>query len=57
MLCEEASPAVLVANGSHDWMVPAYESYVISQEAPIANLIIYPDAGLVQYVEQFASDF
>jgi hypothetical protein len=38
-------------------MVPAYESYVISQEAPIANLIIYPDAGLVQYVEQFASDF
>ena len=50
---------VLVANGCHDRMIPNYESYVISQEAPNAKLILYPDAGhgfLVQYKEQFASD-
>ena len=50
---------VLVANGCHDLLIPAYQSYVISQEAPNAKLILYPDAGhgfLAQYNEQFASD-
>jgi pimeloyl-ACP methyl ester carboxylesterase len=50
---------VLVANGCNDRMIPAYQSYVISQEAPNAKLILYPDAGhgfLAQYNEQFASD-
>lgn len=50
---------VLVANGSHDRMIQTYQSYVISQEAPHAKLILYPDAGhgfLVQHHDQFASD-
>lgn len=50
---------VLVANGCYDRMISAYQSYVISQEAPNAKLILYPDAGhgfLAQYNEQFAFD-
>ena len=50
---------VLVANGCHDRIISTYQSYVISQEAPNAKLILYPDAGhgfLAQYPEQFASD-
>ncbi|WNG17703.1 alpha/beta fold hydrolase [Cystobacter fuscus] len=48
---------VLVANGTSDVMLPAYRSYVISQEAPNAKLILYPDAGhgfLFQEIEDFA---
>ena len=47
----------LVANGAHDVMLPAYRSYVLSQEAPHAKLILYPDAGhgfLFQEIEDFA---
>lgn len=50
---------VLVANGAHDVMIPAYRSYIISQEAPDAKLILYPDAGhafLFQYAEEFACE-
>lgn len=50
---------VLVANGCHDRIISTYQSYVISQEAPNAKLILYPDAGhgfLVQHNEQFACD-
>ena len=50
---------VLVANGSHDRIISTYQSYVISQEAPNAKLILYHDAGhgfLAEYNEQFASD-
>ncbi|EPX55964.1 alpha/beta hydrolase fold having protein [Cystobacter fuscus DSM 2262] len=47
---------ILVANGTSDVMLPAYRSYVISQEAPNAKLILYPDAGhgfLFQEIEDF----
>lgn len=50
---------VLVANGAHDVMIPAYRSFVISQEAPNAKLILYPDSGhafLFQYTDCFASE-
>lgn len=50
---------VLVANGNHDVMIPAYRSYIISQEAPDAKLVLYPDAGhafLFQYPEAFADE-
>jgi pimeloyl-ACP methyl ester carboxylesterase len=50
---------ILVANGVSDVMVPAYGSYVISQEAPNAKLILYPDAGhgfLFQYIEDFTGE-
>jgi pimeloyl-ACP methyl ester carboxylesterase len=46
-----------VANGTSDVMLPAYRSYVISQEAPNAKLILYPNAGhgfLFQEIEDFA---
>ncbi|KAA0073971.1 alpha/beta hydrolase [Tardiphaga sp. P9-11] len=48
---------VLVANGQHDVMIPAYRSYVLAQEVLDGKLILYPDAGhafLFQYAEDFA---
>jgi pimeloyl-ACP methyl ester carboxylesterase len=50
---------ILVANGVADVMVPAYSSYVISQEAPDVKLILYPDAGhafLFQHAGAFTQD-
>lgn len=50
---------ILVANGVSDIMVPAYSAYVISQEAPDAKLVLYPDAGhafLFQYAQAFAQE-
>lgn len=50
---------VLVANGVRDVMIPAYRSYIISQEAPAAKLVLYPDSGhgfLFQYPEAFADE-
>lgn len=47
---------ILVANGAHDVMLPAYRSFVLSQQAPDAKLILYPDAGhafLFQEIEDF----
>lgn len=47
---------MLVANGACDVMLPAYRSFVLSQQAPDAKLILYPDAGhafLFQEVEDF----
>jgi pimeloyl-ACP methyl ester carboxylesterase len=49
----------LVANGVSDLMIPAYGSYVISQEAANAKLILYPDAGhgfLFQYLDDFTGE-
>lgn len=46
----------LVANGSADVMVHAYNSYAMSQRLPKAQLLLYPDAGhgfLFQYPEHF----
>lgn len=50
---------MLVANGAHDVMLPAYRSYVLSQQAPDAKLVLYPDAGhafLFQHIEDFAAE-
>lgn len=50
---------VLVANGTQDVMVPAFRSFVLAQEAPNAQLILYPDAGhafLFQHIESFTRD-
>jgi pimeloyl-ACP methyl ester carboxylesterase len=55
----ELTLPILVANGVADVMVPAYSSYVISQEAPDVKLILYPDAGhafLFQHAEAFTQD-
>ena len=46
----------LVVNGSRDLMVPTINSYILSQNIPNAQLIIYPDSGhgsLFQYPELF----
>ncbi|MBN9530601.1 MAG: alpha/beta hydrolase [Alphaproteobacteria bacterium] len=50
---------MLVANGAHDVMLPAYRSYVLSQQAPDAKLVLYPDAGhafLFQHIADFATE-
>ncbi|WP_257459628.1 alpha/beta fold hydrolase [Archangium lipolyticum] len=55
----ELTLPILVANGVSDVMLPAYRSYVISQEAPNAKLILYPDSGhafLFQYIEEFTDE-
>ena len=55
----ELSMPVLVANGAHDVMIPAYRSYIIAHEAPDAKLIVYPDSGhafLFQYPYEFAAE-
>jgi pimeloyl-ACP methyl ester carboxylesterase len=52
----EISIPVLVGNGTRDIMVHAYNSYVLSQKLPNAQLILYPKAGhgfLFQYPELF----
>ena len=48
----------LVVNGRHDIMVPTINSYMLSQEIPNAQLILYPDSGhgsLFQYPHLFVS--
>lgn len=50
---------ILVANGAHDVMLPAYRSYVLSQQAPDAKLVLYPDAGhafLFQFIDDFSAE-
>jgi pimeloyl-ACP methyl ester carboxylesterase len=47
----------LVANGVHDVMVGAYDSFVMSQHLPDAELVLYSDAGhgfLFQHADRFA---
>ncbi|BDG74354.1 alpha/beta fold hydrolase [Roseomonas fluvialis] len=49
---------LLVANGAHDVMLPAYRSFVLSQQAPDAKLVLYPGAGhafLFQEIDDFAA--
>jgi pimeloyl-ACP methyl ester carboxylesterase len=46
----------LIANGSNDIMVPTINSWIMSQQIPRAQLIVYPDAGHAahyQYPELF----
>lgn len=50
---------VLVANGVHDVLMPAYGTYVIAREAPDAKALLYPNAGhafLFQYADDFAAE-
>jgi pimeloyl-ACP methyl ester carboxylesterase len=50
---------VLLANGMHDVMMPAFDSFAAAQQLPNADLIIYPAAGhafLFQYADRFAND-
>lgn len=53
----EITAPVLVANGVHDVMISAYNSYAMVQKLPNAQLVLYPDSGhgfLFQYPETFA---
>jgi pimeloyl-ACP methyl ester carboxylesterase len=55
----EIGAPVLVANGAHDVMVHAYNSYAMAQKLPNARLLLYPDAGhgfLFQYAEAFGNE-
>ena len=55
----EITAPVLVANGMHDVMVHAYNSYAMAQRLPNARLVLYPDAGhgfLFQYAEDFGAE-
>jgi pimeloyl-ACP methyl ester carboxylesterase len=55
----ELAVPVLVANGVHDVMVPAENSFAIAREAPDAKLVIYPRSGhafLFQFAEDFANE-
>lgn len=55
----ELNIPVLVANGQHDVMIPAYRSYVLAQEVANGKLVLYPDAGhafLFQYADDFAAE-
>ncbi|OZU87036.1 hypothetical protein CIL03_19045 [Virgibacillus indicus] len=54
---QKITQPVLVTNGVQDVMVPTENSYILTENLPNAQLIIYPDSGhghLFQYPEQFA---
>ena len=52
----EIRQPILIANGTNDIMSHAYNSYVMSQQLPNGQLILYPKSGhgfLFQYAELF----
>jgi pimeloyl-ACP methyl ester carboxylesterase len=52
-------PAVLVANGAHDRMVPSHNSADLARRLPNAQLKLDPDAGhggIFQYHAQFVPE-
>ena len=52
----EISHPTLVINGDHDVIVYTINSYILQQNIPNAQLILYPDAShgaLYQYPERF----
>lgn len=54
---QKITQPVLVTNGIKDIMVPTENSYILTENLPYAQLIIYPDSGhghLFQYPELFA---
>lgn len=56
---QKITQPVLVTNGVEDIMVATKNSYILTENLPNAQLIIYPDSGhghLFQYPEQFAGD-
>jgi pimeloyl-ACP methyl ester carboxylesterase len=55
----DLSLPVLVANGAQDVMIPAYQTYAMTQRLPRAKAIIYSDSGhafLFQHHADFAID-
>jgi pimeloyl-ACP methyl ester carboxylesterase len=53
---KEIRQPTLVVNGNHDIMLPTINSYILAENIPQAELIIYPDAGhgsLFQYPSLF----
>jgi pimeloyl-ACP methyl ester carboxylesterase len=56
---ERIAQPVLIVHGAHDIMIPTFNAYILSQQIPDAQLILYPDAGhgaLFQYAEWFVQD-
>jgi pimeloyl-ACP methyl ester carboxylesterase len=56
---DEFTLPILYANGAHDVMIPAYNSYAATQRAPDAQAILYPRSGhgfLFQHHAWFARD-
>jgi pimeloyl-ACP methyl ester carboxylesterase len=54
----EITRPVLVASGHHDIMAPTINSYLLAQNLPAAQLIIYPNSGhgsLFQYPGLFVA--
>ena len=52
------SQPTLVVNGDNDQIIPTYNSYILQQGIPNAQLILYPDANhgsIYQYPELFVS--
>jgi pimeloyl-ACP methyl ester carboxylesterase len=48
----------LVVNGNHDVMIPTINAYILSQQIPRAQLIVYPDSGhgsLFQFPQLFVA--
>lgn len=55
----ELALPMLVANGNADVMIPTHRSWILSQEAPNAKLVIYPKSGhgfLFQYLDDFTAE-
>jgi pimeloyl-ACP methyl ester carboxylesterase len=49
---------ILVVQGSNDVIIPTHNSYVLQQNLPSAELIVYPDANhgsFYQYPELFVA--
>jgi pimeloyl-ACP methyl ester carboxylesterase len=56
---DELRTPVLIANGAHDVMEHAYQTYAMGQRIPDSKVIIYGDAGhafLFQHIDDFAKE-
>jgi pimeloyl-ACP methyl ester carboxylesterase len=56
---KEIHQPTLIVQGSNDVIVPTVNSYILQQNLPNAELIVYPDANhgsFYQYPELFVSD-
>ena len=56
---KEIREPTLIVQGSNDVIVPTVNSYILQQNLPNAELIVYPDANhgsFYQYPELFVSD-
>ena len=56
---KEIEHPTLIVNGTHDAMIPSFNSFALSQQLPNAQLVLYPDAGhgsLFQHPQWFVHD-